>query len=87
MLESGAGKAASNSLLRFRGQLALGIDESSSSIVVSAPSALADMVEETIKALDEAARSNRPKVQVFSLKKGIDAAEVQKRLAQALNKK
>jgi type II secretory pathway component GspD/PulD (secretin) len=87
VLESGAGKGASNSLLRFRGQLALGIDESSSSIVVSAPSALADMVEETIKALDEAARSNRPKVQVFSLKKGIDAAEVQKRLAQALNKK
>lgn len=87
VLEDGAGKAASNSLLRFRGQLALGIDESSSSIVVSAPSALADMVEETIHSLDEAARSNRPKVQVFSLKKGIDAAEVQKRLAQALNKK
>jgi len=87
VLEGGPGKAASNSLLRFRGQLALGIDESSSSIVVSAPSALADMVEETVKSLDEAARSNRPKVQVFSLKKGIDAAEVQKRLAQALNKK
>jgi type II secretory pathway component GspD/PulD (secretin) len=87
VLENGSGKAASNSLLRFRGQLALGIDESSSSIVVSAPSALADMVEETIHSLDEAARSNRPKVQVFSLKKGIDAAEVQKRLAQALNKK
>jgi type II secretory pathway component GspD/PulD (secretin) len=87
VLENGSGKAASNSLLRFRGQLALGIDESSSSLVVSAPSALADMVEETIQALDQAARSNRPKVQVFSLKKGIDAAEVQKRLAQALNKK
>jgi len=87
VLENGTGKAASNSLLRFRGQLALGIDESSSSIVISAPSALADMVEETVKSLDEAARSNRPKVQVFSLKKGIDAIEVQKRLAQALNKK
>ena len=74
-------------MLRFRGQLALGIDESSSSIVVSAPSALADMVEETVKSLDEAARTNRPKVQVFSLKKGIDVTEVQKRLAQALNKK
>lgn len=87
VLENGTGKASSNSLLRFRGQLALGIDESSSSIVVSAPSALADMVEETVKSLDEAARTNRPKVQVFSLKKGIDVTEVQKRLAQALNKK
>ena len=54
--------------------------------MISAPLALVEMVAETVTALDDAARTNKPKLQVFKLGKGVDVIEVQKRLNQAINK-
>ncbi|MCY2962700.1 MAG: hypothetical protein NT069_03455 [Planctomycetota bacterium] len=85
-LADGKGKSTTGTLLRFKGQLAIGVDESSSSVVISAPLALVDTVAETVTALDDAARLNKPKLQVFKLGRGVDVTEVQKRLNQAINK-
>jgi len=78
------GKGMPGTLLRYKGQLAIGVDESSSSIVISAPGALVETITETVTALDEAARANKPRLQVYRAGKGIDAVEVQKRLNQAM---
>ena len=73
--------------VKYRGQLAIGIDEYSSSIVISAPEELANSVAETVEALDQAALATRPRVQIYKMRKGVETSEVQRKLLQALNAK
>ena len=74
-------------LVKYRGQLSISSDETSSSVVISAPEGLIDSVESTIKALDEASLAARPRVQVVRINRGVDPNEVQRKLMQAINKR
>lgn len=74
-------------LVKYRGQLAISSDETSSSVVISAPEGLIDSVEATIKALDDASLASRPRVQVVKINRGVDPNEVQRKLMQAINKR
>ncbi|MFN0055348.1 MAG: secretin N-terminal domain-containing protein [Planctomycetales bacterium] len=81
------GQAAGETIVRYKGQLSIGVDEGSSSVVVSAPEALLQSIEETIQALDEASLATRPRIQVVRIRRGVDPVDLQKKLHQAINKK
>jgi len=86
-LLNGRGEQVGTPPVKYRGQLAIGIDEYSSCIVISAPEELANTVAETVEALDQAALATRPRVQIYKMRKGVETSEVQRKLLQALNAK
>jgi type II secretory pathway component GspD/PulD (secretin) len=66
--------------VRFKGQLSIGVDEASNTLIVSAPAAILEDVTETIESLDEAARSQTTHIKVVRVDRTVNAAEFQKRL-------
>ena len=60
---------------KFKGLLSIGVDETSNSLVVSAPAFLFDHVNKMIKELDEAAAANNA-VRVVKVGRGVTAARL-----------
>ena len=81
-----AGQDLPETLVKFKGQLSIGVDETSNTLIVSAPEALLEDVVETINALDEAARAATPRIQVVRVGRTVNAGELQKRLQKLLAK-
>jgi type II secretory pathway component GspD/PulD (secretin) len=71
---------------KFKGQLSLGVDELSNTLVVSAAGGLLENVTETIEALDLAARPTVNRMRVLKVDRNINAGEIQKRLKNLLTK-
>jgi type II secretory pathway component GspD/PulD (secretin) len=71
---------------KFKGQLSLGVDELSNTLVVSAGEGLLDNVTETIEALDLCARPTVNRMRVLKVDRNINAGEMQKRLKNLLAK-
>ena len=65
---------------KFKGQLSIGVDDASNTLIVSAPAAILENVRETIESLDEAAGSETMHVKVLRVDRNVNAAEFQKRL-------
>ncbi|HTI51123.1 MAG TPA: secretin N-terminal domain-containing protein, partial [Planctomycetaceae bacterium] len=65
--------------VKFKGALSIGVDELSNTLIVSAGGGLLENVEDTIRALDEAALATVPRLKVFQLDRNIDVGEVQQR--------
>jgi type II secretory pathway component GspD/PulD (secretin) len=80
------GRELPETLVKFKGQLSIGVDESSNSLIVSAPEALLEDVAETVTAIDEAARAATPRIQVVRVSRSVNAGELQKRLQKLLTK-
>lgn len=72
--------------VKFKGALSIGVDELSNTLIVSAGGGLLENVEDTIRALDEAALATVPRLKVFQLGRNIDAGEVQQRLSKLIVK-
>ncbi|HLJ11920.1 MAG TPA: secretin N-terminal domain-containing protein, partial [Planctomycetaceae bacterium] len=73
-------------LVKFKGQLSIGVDEFSNTLVVSAPSALLESVIDTIEELDEASRAAGQRIQVLKIDRTVNANELQKRLQKVMTK-
>jgi type II secretory pathway component GspD/PulD (secretin) len=72
--------------VKFKGALSIGVDELSKTLIVSAGGGLLENVEETIRALDEAALATVPRLRVFQLGRNIDVGDVQQRLSKLIVK-
>jgi type II secretory pathway component GspD/PulD (secretin) len=83
---AGAGGEISETLVKFKGQLSIGLDESSNTVIVSAPEALLANVVETIESLDEISRATAPRIRVVKLSRDVHPGEFQKRLQRLLTK-
>jgi len=68
---------------KFKGQLSIGVDEVSNTLVVSAPQYLLDEIEPMIRELDEAAKP-LDAVQVVKMGRNVNAAHLQETLAKIL---
>jgi type II secretory pathway component GspD/PulD (secretin) len=75
-----------DTLVKFKGQLSIGVDESSNTLVLSAPEALLENVVVTIESLDQISRSTAPHIRVVKINRDINAGEFQKRLQRAVAK-
>jgi type II secretory pathway component GspD/PulD (secretin) len=80
------GREKLETLVRYKGQLSIGIDESSKSLVVSAPEPVLESVEATIASLDDAALAAKPRVQVMKIDRSVDTGELQRRIMRAMGK-
>jgi hypothetical protein len=72
--------------VKFKGALSIGVDELSNTLIVSAGGGLLENVEDTIRALDEAALATVPRLRVFQLDRNIDVGGVQQRLSKLIVK-
>jgi type II secretory pathway component GspD/PulD (secretin) len=73
-------------LVKFKGQLSIGVDESSNTVIVSAPEALLQDVVATIESLDQISRWTAPHIRVVKVNRDINAGEFQKRLQRVVSK-
>lgn len=71
---------------RFKGQLSLGVDETSNRLIVSCPESLMRNIEKIIEDLDKAAAPVETTFQVLRIDRNIDASVVQKKLMEMLKK-
>ena len=69
---------------RFKGQLSIGVDETSNRLLVSCPESLMKNVEAIVEELDRAAAPIEQTFQVMRIDRSIDADSLQKRLAEML---
>ena len=81
------GREGGETVVKYKGMLSIGVDEGSSSVVVSAPEGLLQSVEATIDALDSATIATRPRIHVLRIRRGVDPVDLQKRLIQVINTK
>jgi type II secretory pathway component GspD/PulD (secretin) len=72
--------------VRFKGQLSLGVDETSNRLLVSCPESLMHNVEKIVHELDHGAVPAEQSFQVLRIDRSIDAAVVQKKLMDLLKK-
>jgi len=72
--------------VRFKGQLSLGVDETSNRLLVSCPESLMRNIEKIVKDLDHGAVPAEQTFQVLRLDRSIDATMVQKKLMDLLKK-
>ncbi|MBC7352780.1 MAG: hypothetical protein H5U08_10505, partial [Thermogutta sp.] len=70
---------------RFKGLLSVGVDETSNSLVVSAPVYLMNEIRELITQLDRNAEPNSTTVEVVRLKNGLSAEHLRKGLGTILS--
>jgi len=70
---------------RFKGLLSVGVDETSNSLVVSAPVYLMNEIRELITQLDRNAEPNSTTVEVVRLKNGVSAEHLRKGLGTILS--
>jgi hypothetical protein len=71
---------------RFKGQLSVGVEESSNTLIVSCPEALMRNIENIVEYLDKAAVPTAQTMQVLRIDRSIDAGALQKKLAEMLGK-
>jgi hypothetical protein len=75
-----AGGDVAETQVRFKGQLSIGMDEPSNTVIVSAPTALLEDVARTIALLDEASLPLATQVRVVQVNRHLNAADFHKRL-------
>jgi hypothetical protein len=66
--------------IKFKGLISLGVDETSNTIIVSAPEGLLENVGKMIESLEEAARPRTTGLQVLTLSGKIDSASLRDKL-------
>ncbi|NUQ64419.1 MAG: hypothetical protein HUU20_18285 [Pirellulales bacterium] len=69
---------------RFKGYLSLGVDETSNTLVVSAPDFLFRDIARLIEEFDEAARPTADTIRVHKLSGGVDREDLRRRLSKIL---
>lgn len=72
--------------MKFKGMLSIGVDELSNMLVISAVEGLMENVEQTVKILDQAAKSTVPRFQVVQVNRNVNAGELQKKLKSLMPK-
>jgi type II secretory pathway component GspD/PulD (secretin) len=72
--------------VRFKGQLSLGVDETSNRLLVSCPESLMQNIEKIVLELDHGAVPAEQAFQVLRIDRSIDASLVQKKLMDLLKK-
>ena len=66
--------------VRFKGQLSLGVDETSNRLLVSCPESLMRNIEKIVEELDHGAVPVEQTFQVLRLDRSMDAVMIQKRI-------